>query len=91
MKTTEERIREVQQKHREQVKANREKAKARKARTHRLIVRGAIAEQAIPKAETMTDEDFKSELYRRLAPNHYIIPSPEKNCTETPREDLDSR
>ena len=66
MKTAEEKIREVQQKHREQMRANRDKVKARKARTHRLIIRGAIAEQAIKNSEAMTNEEFQQELYRQL-------------------------
>ena len=89
MKTTEERIREVQQKHREQMKENREKVKKRKARTHCLIKRGAIAEQAlsISGAENMTNKEFQEELYRRLALNHCNIPSPDSDCEKTPRED----
>lgn len=66
MRSTEDKIREVQQKHREQMKANRDKVKARKARTHRLIIRGAIAEQAIEGAETMTDQEFQHEIYKRI-------------------------
>ena len=66
MKFTEDKIKEVQQKHREQMRANRDKVKARKARTHRLIVRGAIAEGAIPGSESMTNEEFQAELFRQL-------------------------
>jgi hypothetical protein len=34
----------------------------RKARTRRLIERGAIAESFIPNAETLTNDEFKSVL-----------------------------
>ena len=59
---------EIQKKHREQMKENREKIKQRKVRTHRLIVRGAIAEKLVPNAESMTDEEFGQYLYRALSP-----------------------
>lgn len=57
---------ELQKKHQEQMKAKRESMKMRKARTHRLIVRGAIAENAIAGAEAMTDEQFQETLMRSL-------------------------
>ncbi len=40
-------LEELQMQHREQAAEKREKAKARKARTHRLIQRGAIFEAAL--------------------------------------------
>jgi uncharacterized coiled-coil DUF342 family protein len=39
----------------------------RKARTRRLIERGAIAENFIPSAETLTNDEFKAELKRLTA------------------------
>lgn len=53
----------LQKKHRQQMADNRDKIKARKARTHRLIERGAIAESMIPDAENMTNEEFRQALY----------------------------
>lgn len=55
---------ELQKKHQEEMKEKRDALKQRKARTHRLIVRGAIAEAVIPDAASMTDEQFQQELYR---------------------------
>jgi uncharacterized coiled-coil DUF342 family protein len=39
----------------------------RKARIRRLIERGAIAESFIPRAETLTNDEFKAELIRLTA------------------------
>ena len=57
---------ELQKKHQEQMKEKRDAIKRRKARTHRLIVRGAIAEKVIPNAESMTDEEFQTTLYQAV-------------------------
>jgi hypothetical protein len=43
------------------------KAQERKARTKRLIERGAIAESLIPGADEMTDEQFRSFLDKILS------------------------
>ncbi len=48
--------------------AQRNKVDIDKARTHRLIVRGAIAEKMIPGAEYMTGEEFKAYLEEHLLP-----------------------
>ena len=56
----------LQQKHREQIKENRQKTLDRKNRTHRLIVRGAIAEGVVPDADKMTDEEFQQFLYNAV-------------------------
>ncbi len=53
---------DLQQLHKRQMKENREAIKLRKARTHRLIVRGAIAENAIKGSQDMTDEQFQQVL-----------------------------
>ena len=53
---------ELQLKHQREMKAKRDAVKQRKNRTHRLIVRGAIAESIIPDAEGMTDEEFQQAL-----------------------------
>ena len=44
---------EIQLKHRQQMKEKREAIRLRKERTHRLIVRGAIAEKVIKGAQKM--------------------------------------
>lgn len=56
----------LQQKHREQIKENRQKTLNRKNRTHRLIVRGVIAERVVPDADKMTDEEFQQFLYNAV-------------------------
>ena len=57
---------ELQLKHQQQMKEKRDAIKERKQRTHRLIVRGAIAENAIPGALKMTDEQFQETLLRAI-------------------------
>lgn len=51
-------ISELQEKHRRQMADNRDKVKERKARTRRLIERGAIAESMIDGADKMTNDEF---------------------------------
>lgn len=63
IQTVEEKLKEKQARHRAQMKANRDKLKERKARTHRLIVRGGMVESMISGADKMTDEEFKAVLY----------------------------
>ena len=55
----------LQKKHRKQMQQNRADIQARKARTHRLIVRGAIAESFFCNAQDMTDQQFEN-LLRQL-------------------------
>ncbi len=66
---------ELQKLHQQQMKEKRDEIKRRKARTHRLIVRGAIAEKLVPGAESMSDEQFQAALYAAVrkgmvAPSH---------------------
>ena len=63
---------ELQLKHQEQMRANREAEKLRKARTHRLIVRGAIVESLIPNADMMNDDEFQQIIYDALKGNETI-------------------
>lgn len=68
-------LEKMQELHREQMKEKREAIKQRKARTRRLIARGAIAEKVVPNAESMSDEQFQQELNRLvgkggIAPSH---------------------
>lgn len=51
-------ISELQEKHRRQMTDNRDKVRERKARTRRLIERGAIAESMIDGADKMTNDEF---------------------------------
>ena len=66
-------LNEVQRKqelHRKQLKEQRDKAVARRHRTHRLIVRGAIAEHALgldeEHASAISSEHFQTLLYCAL-------------------------
>jgi len=66
-KTIDEKIAEVQTKitqykNREKQLLQKQKTVARKERTRHLIERGAIAENLIPEAETLTNEQFKPVL-----------------------------
>lgn len=62
----------LQLKHQQQMRANREAEKLRKARTHRLIVRGAIVESLIPDADIMNDDEFQQIIYDALNRNETI-------------------
>lgn len=64
---------ELQQKHADALKKNRNKMHERKARTHRLIVRGAIAEKAIENSEYMTDTEFEEALFRAIEIADYYM------------------
>jgi len=61
--------------HQQQMKEKREAIKRRKARTHRLIVRGAIAENAIEGSEDMTDEQFQNALFQLVGRGSAIATS----------------
>ncbi len=75
IQTEEEKLKEKQARHREQMKANRDKLKERKARTHRLIVRGGMIESMISGADAMSDEEFMSVLYALI----FDAPTPDKD------------
>jgi len=70
---------ELQLKHQLQMKEKREAIKLRKARTHRLIVRGAIAEKVIPNAESMTDEQFQEALYQAIGKSDIATGFPQES------------
>ncbi|MBQ9200438.1 MAG: DUF3847 domain-containing protein [Lachnospiraceae bacterium] len=55
---------ELQQKHRAELEAKKNKIQERKKRSHRLIVRGLMAEALIPDSENLTDEEFKEKFYQ---------------------------
>ena len=63
---------ELQLKHQQQMRANREAEKLIKARTHSLIVRGAIVESLIPDADIMNDDEFQKIIYDALNRNETI-------------------
>lgn len=71
---------EIQLKHRQQMKEKREAIRLRKERTHRLIVRGAIAEKVIKGAQKMTNEEFREALIRAVNPRE----SPSEDPAEQP-------
>lgn len=70
-------IQKKQELHRRQLKEQRDKTVARKHRTHRLIVRGAIAEHALSLSEeravAISNEHFETLLYCAL--NHQNLTS----------------
>lgn len=70
---------ELQKKHRKEMQEKRDALNKRKARTHRLIVRGAIAEAAINNAEQMTDEEFQDALLRGLGKKVDALKEPSEN------------
>jgi hypothetical protein len=80
---------ELQLLHQQQMKEKRDAIKQRKARTHRLIVRGAIAENAVEGALEMTDEQFQETLLRALSKSGAIATShPQDSHGSAPRESL---
>lgn len=85
-----EEIRAIQELHRRQLKEQRDKTIARKRRTHRLIVRGAIAEHAMGLDETnaaaISNEHFESLLYCALSRQN-ITCSGKADASQNPSED----
>lgn len=83
-------IRRKQELHRQQLKEQRSKAVARKHRTHRLIVRGAIAEHALgldeEHAATISDEHFQTLLYCTLNHQNFTVSS-SAAASQNPSED----
>lgn len=70
----------------QKLKENRDKLKERKNRTHKLIVRGAIAEAAIPGAIDMTDEEFQRALFDAIGRCGDTVPcSPQESHGSDPR------
>lgn len=55
-------IQQKQEYHRQKMQENRDKVMANKKRTHRLIVRGAIAESFVPNAELLSEDEFRNVL-----------------------------
>ena len=82
---------ELQMKHQQQMKEKRDAIKERKARTHRLIVRGAIAEKVIPNAESMSDEQFQVALYHAIGKDDIATSHPQDShgsvSQKSPSED----
>ena len=75
---------ELQLKHQQQMKE-----KLRKQRTQRLIVRGAIAENAIEGALAMTDEQFQEALLQAIRKSGAIATShPQDSHGSAHRESL---
>ncbi len=74
--------RELQEKHRLQLKKNRDKVMERKRRTRRLIVRGAISEAVLSKTidniESLSDEEFKAAMEAALNRNMDKILDPRR-------------
>ena len=80
---------ELQLKHQQQMKEKRDAIKLRKQRTHRLIVRGAIAENAIEGALAMTDEQFQEALLQAIRKSGAIATShPQDSHGRAHRESL---
>ena len=78
---------ELQLKHQQQMKEKRDAIKLRKQRTHRLIVRGAIAENAIDGSLDMTDEQFQETLLRAFGKSAAIATShPQDSHGSVPRK-----
>lgn len=73
--------------HRQQMQEKREAIKRRKARTHRLIVRGAIAEKALSVSDEITDDEFQQQLYWALGKSSDDAPPshPQDSCGSNSR------
>ena len=68
------------------MKEKRDAIKQRKARTHRLIIRGAIAEKMIPNAEDMTNEQFQEALYQAVSRGRSVPSHPQDSHGSVPRK-----
>lgn len=77
---------ELQLKHQQQMKEKRDAIRSRKKRTHDLIVKGAIAQKAIPNGETMTGEQFMQALYEALGKSDIATSHPQDSHGSAPRE-----
>ena len=78
---------ELQLRHQQEMREKRDAIKLRKERTHRLIVRGAIAENAIPGSLNMTDEQFQEVLLRAISKSSAVAAShPQDSHGSAPRE-----
>ena len=61
-------LKKIQEKHRREAKEIRAGIKARKKRTHRLIVHGAMLEKAVPETANMDDDELLQILILALKP-----------------------
>lgn len=59
-------IQEFQKKNKAKMDKNRARLKEQKARTHRLLKIGALVEDFIPGASTMSDDEFIQKLYELI-------------------------
>ena len=59
-------IQEFQKKNKAKMDKNRARIKEQKARTHRLLKIGALVEDFIPGAPSMTDDEFIQRLYELI-------------------------
>lgn len=81
-----EQLEQEQKKHREQMQRKRDAIRARKARTRRLIIRGAIAESVIENAAQMTDLEFEQALYQAIKKAGAATSPPQEPRGSAPRE-----
>lgn len=72
-------IQKKQEYHRQKMQENRDKVLAKKKRTHRLIVRGAIAESFVPNADLLTEEEFRNVLRQAFNSLHGAESSPQES------------
>ena len=61
-----EEIQEFQKQNREKMERNRRKVKDEKERVRRWIARGKTAEDFVPGADRMDDEEFTKKLYELI-------------------------
>ena len=61
-------LKKLQEKHRKEAQEIRAGIKARKKRTHRLIVHGAILEKVVPETADMDDEESLQVLMLACSP-----------------------
>lgn len=66
-------LKKLQEKHRQEAKEIRAGIKARKERTHRLIVQGAILEKAMPETAKMNNEELLQILILALKPERIKV------------------
>ena len=65
----EKKLEALQAKHREQLQEKRNQINERKARTRRLIIRGAIVEAALPEYVNLSNAEFQNKLYEAISRN----------------------
>ena len=79
-------IKKLQERHRIALEANRRAALERKARTHRMIQIGAVAERTLPEAKNMSVDQIQQMLILLVVTSGGSLSHQEDSCGSSPRQ-----